>query len=70
MQHVLIIHDVEDFGGWKVIFDALRESERRLEKSLLEYDTDLNRIVHFSSWTSLDKARSFFESAALIEIRK
>ena len=37
---------------------------------LLCYDTDANKIVHFSEWSSLDKARRFFESPELIEIRR
>jgi len=29
-----------------------------------------NKIVHFSEWCLLDKARPFFESPELIEIRR
>ena len=73
MQHVLIIHEVEDFGAWKAIFDKaakIRKDAGELSYQLLKYDTDSNIIVHFSRWTSLNNARRFFESPELIEIRK
>jgi heme-degrading monooxygenase HmoA len=34
------------------------------------WELDRNKIVHFSKWSSLDKAKSFFESKELIEIRE
>jgi hypothetical protein len=37
---------------------------------VLAYDSDPNRIVHFSHWRSLDAARRFFESPELVEIRR
>ena len=72
MQHVLIIHEVEAYPAWKVIFDeaaALRKSAGEISYQLLRYDTDENTIVHFSVWSSLDHARYFFESPTLTEIR-
>ena len=40
------------------------------DRQVLRYDTDANRIVHFSAWSSLADARQFFESPELMEIRK
>lgn len=36
----------------------------------LREEHNSNKIVHFSSWSSLAKARSFFESEQLMEIRR
>jgi len=43
---------------------------RKLSGLLLKYDRDPNSIVHLSRWSSLENARTFFESPALVEIRK
>ena len=73
MQHVLIIHEVEAYPAWKAIFDQaadMRKQAGEINYQLLRYDTDANKIVHFSEWSSLDKARCFFESPELVEIRR
>lgn len=73
MQHVLIIHEVEDYAAWKEIFDqaaGIRKQAGEVSYQLLRYDTDANNIVHFSEWSSLENARCFFESPTLMEIRK
>jgi quinol monooxygenase YgiN len=73
MQHVLIIHEVESYPAWKVVFDqaaGIRKEAGEISYQLLRYDTDANAIVHFSVWNSLDNARRFFESPVLVEIRK
>lgn len=73
MSHVLIIHEVESYPAWKTVFDnaaRIRKAAGELSYQLLRYDTDANRIVHFSTWSSLDNARRFFESPELVQIRK
>jgi quinol monooxygenase YgiN len=73
MSHVLIIHEVEAYPAWKAVFDgaaAIRKAAGELSYQLLRYDTDANRIVHFSKWSSLASARRFFESPELVRIRK
>lgn len=73
MPHVLIIHEVESYPAWKVVFDQASDIRKRageISYQLLRYDNDANNIVHFSKWTSLDNARRFFESLELVEIRK
>jgi quinol monooxygenase YgiN len=72
MQHVLIIHEVADYPAWKKVFDAAADIRRDAgERSfqVLKYHNDPNRIVHFSAWTSIADARSFFESPRLVRIR-
>ena len=73
MEYVLIIHEVEDYDAWKIIFDgaaAMRKSAGEISYQVLKYQSDANKIVHFSSWSSIADARTFFESPELIEIRK
>ncbi|HPG89582.1 MAG TPA: antibiotic biosynthesis monooxygenase [Hyphomicrobium sp.] len=73
MQHVLIIHEVEDYPAWKAVFDqaaAIRKHAGEIRYQLLRYDDAANHIVHFSEWTSLAAARQFFESPELVEIRR
>jgi len=72
MQYVLIIHEVEDYESWKKVFDNASDIRREAgERSyqVLKYETDPNKVVHFSSWTSIDDAKRFFESPKLIRIR-
>lgn len=73
MNYVLIIHEVDDYAAWKKVFDdaaAIRKQAGEQSYQVLKYEHDKNKIVHFSRWKSLAGARSFFESPALIEIRK
>lgn len=73
MQYVLIIHGVDSYLEWKAGFDRasqLRKEAGEIEYQVLKYDLDENKIVHFSKWECLDKARVFFESAEVEEIRQ
>lgn len=72
MPHVLIIHEVAEYAGWKLVFDSaadLRKKAGEIRYQLLRYEQDANQVVHFSEWTSLAAARRFFESPELIAIR-
>lgn len=73
MPHVLIIHEVADYTAWKKIFDnaaGIRKDAGEIAYQVLKYENEPNKIVHFSSWTSLDNAKQFFESPRLVQIRK
>jgi quinol monooxygenase YgiN len=73
MQYVLIIHEVEDYVAWKKIFDkasTIRKEAGEISYQVLKYENEANKIVHFSSWSSLENAKKFFESPELIQIRK
>lgn len=72
MNYVLIIHEVKDYQVWKKIFDrsaTIRKEAGEISFQLLKYQNETNRIVHFSAWSSLQKAKLFFQSPKLIEIR-
>lgn len=72
MQYVLIIHEVEDYESWKKIFDDASDIRREAGErtyQVLKYESNPNKVVHFSSWTSIDDAKRFFESPKLVRIR-
>lgn len=72
MQYVLIIHEVADYPAWKKIFDeasGIRRDAGERSYQVLRYQSEPNKVVHFSKWTSLDDAKRFFESPQLIKIR-
>jgi len=73
MKYVLIVHEVVDYDAWKRVFDSaatLRKEAGEIEYHLLRFDTDRNKVVHFSRWVSLEAARNFFESPRVAQIRK
>ena len=72
MQHVLIIHEVEDYPAWKAVFDnaaTIRKDAGERSYQVLKYENNPNKIVHFPAWTSLADAKAFFESPRLVQIR-
>ena len=72
MHYTLIIHEVEDYSAWKLVFDraaSMRKQAGELSYQVLRDENEPNRIVHFSVWTSTTNARKFFESPELVEIR-
>jgi len=73
MQYVLIIHEVADYPAWKEVFDGaagIRKEAGECSYQVLKYETDENKIVHFSAWSSIADAKAFFESPRLVKIRK
>ncbi|MEQ1780671.1 MAG: antibiotic biosynthesis monooxygenase [Hyphomonadaceae bacterium] len=73
MAFVLIVHQVDDYVAWKAVFDGaahIRKAAGEISFQVLTSETDANRVIHFSRWRSLEDARLFFESAALVEIRR
>lgn len=73
MQHVLIIHEVADYPAWKKVFDSangIRKEAGERSYQVLKFETNANKIVHFSAWTSIADAKAFFESPRLVKIRQ
>ncbi len=73
MQHVLIIHEVENYDAWKKVFDhaaVIRREAGERSYQVLRYESNSRKIVHFSAWTSHAAARNFFESPRLVKIRE
>jgi len=72
MPQVLIIHEVADYDAWKQVFDqaaGIRWEAGERSYQVLRDAGQPNRVVHFSVWTSLAAARTFFESPRLVQIR-
>ncbi len=73
MKFVLIIHEVVDYKAWKKVFDSastIRKEAGEISYQVLKSESDENKIVHFSVWTSHEAAKTFFESPKLVQIRK
>lgn len=73
MPHVLIIHEVADYSAWKKVFDHasdIRKEAGERTYQVLKDEKDANKIVHFSTWTSHENAKAFFESPRLVKIRE
>ena len=73
MDYVLIIHEVEDYVAWKVIFDkaaSIRKAAGEQSYQVLKYEQVPDKIVHFSRWASISQAKQFFESPELVKIRE
>ena len=73
MEYVLIIHKVEDYAAWKIIFDnaaSIRKDAGEQSYQVLKYEKDPDKIVHFSKWSSIANAKAFFESTELVKIRE
>lgn len=73
MEYFLIVHEVADYAAWKSIFDQaakLRKEAGEISFQLLREQADANKIVHFSRWSSLERARRFFESPEVEAIRR
>ncbi len=71
--YVLIIHEVADYPAWKTVFDSaagIRKEAGERSYQVLKFETDANKIVHFSAWTSIADAKAFFESPRLVKIRE
>lgn len=72
-HHVLILHEVSDYGSWKAIFDAaaeMRKSAGERSYQVFRHQQDANRVVHLSVWSSHGRARQFFESPELEAVRR
>ncbi len=70
---MLIIHEVVNYQAWKKIFDSaatMRKSAGEHSYQLLCFEEDVNRIVHFSAWSSHADAKRFFQSPELEKIRQ
>ncbi len=72
-HHVLILHEVRHYPAWKKIFDdaaGQRKAAGEQAYQVLCHESDANKVVHFSAWSSHADAKRFFQSAELEEIRK
>ncbi len=72
LQHVLIIHEVEDYKAWKKIFDnasTIRKEAGEISFQIFKYENEPNKIVHFSLWNDIENAKQFFNSPKLVQIR-
>ena len=65
MSYMLIRHKVQDYGKWKVAFDAhgaTRKASGSKGGRLLRNAKDPNELVILFEWDDVKKARQFAES--------
>jgi quinol monooxygenase YgiN len=48
---------------------SIRQVAGERSYQVLKYEDNSNKVVHFSSWTSIADAKKFFESSQLVRIR-
>jgi quinol monooxygenase YgiN len=73
IKYMLIIHEVADYKAWEIIFDnaaQIRKEAGEISYQVLSFESDANKVVHFSKWISHEAAKAFFESPKLVQIRK
>ena len=73
MEFVLAIHEVDNYVEWKHAFDKAAQTRKQageISYQIFKYENAPNKIVHLSTWSSLEEAKAFYESPELIEIRK
>lgn len=68
MTYVLVIHKVEDYDKWKVVYDG--DTETRKAKGskgavVFRMADDPNEIVVMTEWENLTKAKRFAEAEEL-----
>jgi len=69
----MIIHEVEDYTAWKIVFDnaaGIRKEAGEISFQVFKYDSMPNKIIHLSLWNDMEKAKQFFNSPKLVQIRK
>ena len=73
MKYVLIIHHVADYAIWKTGFDkaaTIRKAAGEITFQVLVDNKQPDKVIHFSQWKSHKKAKAFFESEEVKQIRK
>jgi quinol monooxygenase YgiN len=68
MATVIIHHQVTDYDSWRRVFDSaqtLRREEGEQSAEVFRDANDPNRVSVITQYSSLDAARSYFESDKL-----
>jgi heme-degrading monooxygenase HmoA len=68
MTYVLVLHHVEDYSRWKVVYDgdrAVRKDRGSKGSSVLRNADDPNHLVVITEWENLESAKNFAESEDL-----
>jgi heme-degrading monooxygenase HmoA len=68
MTYVLVLHHVEDYSRWKLVYDedrVVRKDKGSKGSSVLRNADDPNHIVVITEWENLESAKNFAESEDL-----
>jgi len=69
MTHVLVIHKVENYSKWKLIYDEdviTRKSKGSKGASVLRNANDPNHLVVITEWENIEEAKNFAESEDMV----
>jgi heme-degrading monooxygenase HmoA len=73
MPHILVRHRVEDYNKWKPAYDAhasARTAGGSQGAKLFRNASDPNELIILLTWSDLDAAHRFAESADLREVMR
>jgi heme-degrading monooxygenase HmoA len=68
MTYVLVIHTVEDYAKWKIVFDehgTIRKAKGSKGASILSNTTVPDQIVIITEWEDMEAAKNFAEAEDL-----
>ena len=68
MTYVLVLHHVEDYSRWKLLYDddgIVRKNKGSKGSSVLKNADDPNHIVVITQWENMEMAKNFAESEEL-----
>jgi heme-degrading monooxygenase HmoA len=68
MTYVVVMHKVEDYDKWKLLYDengAMRKDYGSKGASVFHQANDPNNMVVITEWEDMEKAKNFAESEDL-----
>lgn len=68
MAHMLIIHRVEDYARWRVVFDdkaGLRQESGEKSAHVFRNADDSNNLILLFAWDSIENARAYSQNPLL-----
>jgi heme-degrading monooxygenase HmoA len=68
MTYVMVIHQVEDYAKWKIVFDEhgnIRKAKGSKGASILSNQNVENQIVVITEWEDMEAAKNFAEAEDL-----
>jgi hypothetical protein len=68
MTFVMVLHHVEDYGRWKLVFDEdgeVRKDKGSKGASIYKNNDDPNHLVVITELENIEKAKNFAESKDL-----
>lgn len=68
MTYVMVIHSVEDYAKWKIVFDehgTIRKAKGSKGATIMSNQNVSNQIIIISEWEDMEAAKNFAEAEDL-----